>query len=266
MSEVVELLKELVSTDSVNPGLIDGAVGEGPIADFVMTWFQQRGFDVTRVEDTPGRPSVVAVARGTGGGRSIMFNGHLDTVGISDYNGDPHTPKVVDGKLYGRGSSDMKGGLAALMVAADRAAAAKLAGDVVVACVADEEHLSIGTQEILSNGFTADAAIVAEPVGFNMVVAHKGFMWFDVTVRGRSAHGSRPDLGIDAITKSGRFLVALDRYQETLALRPPHPEIGAPSVHASLIKGGQELSSYPAECSVALERRTIPGEEPEAVK
>lgn len=266
MSEVIDLLKKLVSIDSVNPGLIEGAVGEGPISEFVEEWFKSRGFEIQRFEDTPGRPSLVATARGTGGGRALMFNGHLDTVGVTDYNGEPHNPKIVDGKLYGRGSSDMKGGLAALMIAAARAARAELAGDIVVACVADEEHTSIGTAELVRHGVKADAAIVAEPVGYEIVTAHKGFMWFEIVVQGRSAHGSRPDLGIDAIAKAGKFLVALEEYGDNLAERTPHPLTGVPSVHASLIRGGQEVTSYPAECTISIERRTVPGETVESVE
>ncbi len=166
------------------------------------------------------------MARGGGGGRSLMFNGHYDTVTLSGYDGDPLDPFIRDGKLHGRGSFDMKSGVAAMMVAAARAKAAGHAGDILVACVADEEYASIGTQEV-ADRFGADAAIVTEPSHFQMTLAHKGFIWFDVTVKGRAAHGSRPELGVDAIAKAGKFLVALERYDLSLRARPTHARLGA---------------------------------------
>jgi acetylornithine deacetylase len=153
----------------------------------------------------------------------------------------------------------MKSGVAAMMAAAARARAGGLSGDVIVACVADEEHASLGTQEVLER-FRADAAIITEPSHFQMTIAHKGFVWFDVVVHGRAAHGSRPELGVDAIAKAGHFLVALEAYDLSLRAGGGHSLLGSGSVHASLIKGGEELSSYPAQCRISLERRTIPGE------
>ncbi len=188
-----------------------------------------------------------------------MFNGHYDTVTLAGYDGDPLSGKVQDGKLYGRGAFDMKGGVSAMMVAAARAKAMNLRGDILVACVADEEYASKGTEEVVAN-FTADAAIVTEPSHLELTVAHKGFVWFDVVVKGRAAHGSRPELGVDAIVKAGKFLVALEAYDLRLQANPTHGLLKSGSVHASIISGGEELSSYPATCRVSLERRTVPGE------
>ena len=264
MSPTSDLLAELVAIPSVNPGLVPGAAGEAAIADFCQDWLTRRGFEVHRLERVPGRPSVVGIARGAGGGRSLMLNGHYDTVTLEGYAGDPLAAERRDGKLFGRGAYDMKSGVAAMMVAAARAKAAGLAGDLLVACVADEEHASFGTEEVAAR-FSADAAIVTEPSDLELTVAHKGFAWFEVVVYGRAAHGSRPDLGIDTIAKAGRLLVAVDAWNRRLLASPTHPRLGAGSVHASLIRGGQELSSYPAECRVQLERRTVPGETGESV-
>ena len=262
----IELLKRLVATDSVNPDLVPGGAGETAIADLCSVWLAERGFEIHRLEERPGRPSIVGIAKGSGGGRSLMFNGHFDTVTLAGYDGDPLDPRVdADGKLYGRGSFDMKGGVAAMMVAAARARAGGLRGDILVACVADEEYASSGTEEVARH-FRADAAIVTEPSHLELTVAHKGFAWFDVIVQGRAAHGSRPDLGIDAIAKAGRFLVALEAYDKRLRATPTHAILKAGSVHASIIQGGAEWSSYPARCSISLERRTIPGETPRSVQ
>jgi acetylornithine deacetylase len=264
LSEVIDLLSRLVAINSVNPDLVPGAAGEAAIADFCATWLTKRGFETHRVEARAGRPSIVGIARGTGGGRSLMFNGHIDTVTLAGYAGDPLKAERRDGKLYGRGAFDMKSGVAAMMVAAARAKEARVAGDLFVACVADEEHASFGTQDVVTR-FRADAAIVTEPSHLELTIAHKGFVWYEVVIRGRAAHGSRPELGIDAIAKAGKFLTALEAWDRRLRVKPSHARLGAGSVHASLIQGGQELSSYPAECRIKLERRTVPGETGETV-
>lgn len=264
-NDPIDLLKSLVAINSVNPDLVPGGAGEARIADFCAAWFSARGMEVHRLETRPGRPSVVGIARGSGGGRSLMFNGHYDTVSTGSYAGDALDPAIRDGKLFGRGSFDMKGGVAAMMVAAARAKAKGLRGDVLVACVADEEYASSGTEDVARH-FKADAAIVTEPSHLELTVAHRGFVWFDVVVHGRAAHGSRPELGIDAIAKAGKFLMALEEYDRRLRASPSHPILKSGSVHASLISGGEEISSYPAECRISLERRTIPGETPASVK
>ena len=255
----VELLKQLVAINSVNPDLVPGGAGEAEIAAFCARWFADRGFEVHKLETKPGRPTIVGIARGSGGGKSLMFNGHIDTVSTATYDGDALAATTRDGKVFGRGSFDMKGGVAAMMVAAARAKAKGLRGDILVACVADEEYASFGTEDVAAN-FKADAAIVTEPSHLELTTAHRGFAWFDVVVEGRAAHGSRPDLGIDAIAKAGRFLVALEDYDKRLRANPTHALLKSGSVHASIIKGGDEISSYPGRCSISLERRTIPGE------
>jgi acetylornithine deacetylase len=214
------------------------------------------------VEPVAGRPSVVATAGGRGDGRSLMLNAHLDTVGVAGMSA-PHEPRVEDGRLHGRGSYDMKGGLAACMLAAGAAARAGLPGDVLLAAVSDEEHSSIGVQAVVER-FKADACVVTEPTSLQVCVAHKGFAWWRVTAQGRAAHGSRPDLGSDAIARMGPVLMRLAELDRSLEQRT-HPLVGRASVHASLIGGGQELSSYPERCVLDIERRTLPGETRESV-
>jgi acetylornithine deacetylase len=152
-----------------------------------------------------------------------------------------------------------------MMVAAAAAAARPHRGDIIVALVADEEFASAGTEEVLRH-FTADAAIVSEPTHEDIVVAHRGFAWFDVTIHGIAAHGSRPDLGVDAIAKAGRFLTGIDDLAKRLKDGPAHPILGTATIHASVIRGGEEISRYPAHCTVSLERRTIPAETAETVE
>ena len=259
-SEVVALTADLVRIDSSNPTLAPGGAGEATIAEYCTAWLAARGFTTTRLATRPGRPSVLATGAGQGGGRSIMLNGHLDTVSLTSYDGDPLDPVVCDGRLHGRGSYDMKAGLAALMVAAARVHRTPHRGDVVLALVADEEDASTGTEDVLTHT-RADAAIVAEPTGLDLVTCHKGFVWAEVTLTGVAAHGSRPDLGVDAIAKAGAFLTGLDRLAADLGARPGHPLLGTGSVHAGVISGGQETSSYPDSCRISVERRTVPGED-----
>jgi acetylornithine deacetylase len=254
--DVLPLLERLVSIDSVNPGL--GGGGEGEIADFVADWARAEGLHVEVDEVAPGRPNIVARTRGTGGGRTLLLNGHTDTVGHGGMV-DPLVPRVEGGRLYGRGAYDMKGGLAASLAAAAEAGRRGLRGDVVVTAVVDEELSSIGTQSIVKD-VRANAAIVAEPTGMRVCVAHKGFVGFELETTGRAAHGSRPDLGVDAIAKMGHVLVGLEALDRSLKERPPHPLLGSGSIHAGVIAGGSEFSSYPAHCVLQGERRTIPGE------
>jgi acetylornithine deacetylase len=255
--ELIELTSRLVEIDSVNPSLVPGGAGEREIAAFVAGWARTAGLDAEVLEATRGRPSVVVRARGLGGGRTLLLCGHLDTVTVEGMNA-PHSPRLEGDRLHGRGSYDMKGGVAAALVACRRAAALGLAGDVVVAAVADEEHASLGVQEALT-ALSADAAIVTEPTELEVVVAHKGFVWAEIEVSGRAAHGSRPHLGVDAIVKTGPILTALGQLDSDLGERT-HPLVGRGSVHASVIEGGSELSSYPSRCTLGLERRTLPGE------
>jgi acetylornithine deacetylase/succinyl-diaminopimelate desuccinylase-like protein len=255
--DVVDLLAHLVTIDSVNPALVPGGAGEAEIAAFVGAWSKDAGLATDVVESTPGRPSLIVRAPGRGGGRTLLLCGHLDTVGVEGMT-DPHVPRRDGDRLHGRGAYDMKSGLAAALVACREAASLDLAGDVVVPAVADEEHASLGVQDVLAH-VSADAAVVTEPTEMALVIAHRGFVWSEVEVQGRAAHGSRPHLGVDAIVKTGPILTALGALDARLHERS-HPLLGRPSVHASLIEGGEELSTYPARCVVGIERRTLPGE------
>ncbi len=262
MDPAIQLLRDLVAIDSVNPSLVPGAAGEGAIADAVAGAMRRAGMDVERQEAAPGRHNIVGVLEGRAPGRSLMFCGHTDTVGVEGMT-SPFDPVERDGRIYGRGSQDMKGGVAAMIDAVRVATAHGFArGRLVVAAVVDEEYASLGADALVT-AWRADAAVVTEPTDLEIAVAHKGFAWLEVETRGRAAHGSRPADGRDAIVRMGRVLVALEELDRALQRRSPHALVGTASLHASLIDGGRELSSYPDRCTLKLERRTLPGE-PEA--
>jgi acetylornithine deacetylase len=257
LSSLSELTAELVRIDSVNPDLIPGGAGEGEIARFVAAWLEDAGLEVEVEEIAAGRFNVIGIARGSGG-RSLLLNAHMDTVGVAGME-HPFEPRSKDGRLHGRGAYDMKASLAAIMLAGAEAAQSGLRGDVIVTAVCDEEVASIGSAAVAAR-VKADAAIVAEPTEERLAVAHKGFAWLELETRGRAAHGSRPDLGEDAIVRMGAALVRLEALDKALRGRPAHPLLGTGSIHASTIEGGTELSTYPDRCLVRAERRTIPGE------
>ena len=263
--ELVDTLRDLVRIESVNPSLVEGGAGEEEIAEYLEDWMISQGLVTARYDVEPGRPNVVGVLLGEGGGKTLMLNGHMDTVGVEYMNIDPLDPVVKDGKLYGRGSADMKGGLAASMLAIKSIvdSGTRLKGDVILAAVCDEEYASIGTEKLMQDTF-ADAAIIGEPTSCQIQIAHKGFAWVEVETRGLAAHGSAYKVGVDAITKMGHVLVGIEGIGERL-LETEHPLVGPGSVHASIIEGGRELSTYPDRCRLQLERRLIPGETSEDV-
>jgi acetylornithine deacetylase len=262
--DAVALTRELVRIDSRNPTLVSGAPGEARVAHALARVLEAWGFRVELRDAAPGRPNVIArVGKARPGARSLMLNGHLDVVGIEGmvhpaWDGNEH-----DGRLYGRGSSDMKAGVAAMCAAAARALSASggtLDGEIIVAAVVDEEYSSLGTRALVADGVRADAAVVTEPTKLAIMPAHKGFVWADVLVHGHAAHGSRWDVGIDAIRHAGLLLAALDAVDSELLPGREHPLLGRPSLHASTISGGIGLSTYPDRCQFTIERRTIPGE------
>ncbi len=256
--DVVSMARALVATPSVNPALAGGD-GEAQIARLVAEWLVGWGFDVRTVESPAGRPNVVA-RLGGGAGPSLVLNGHLDTVGVAGMRIPPFEADIRDGRIWGRGACDMKGGVAAVLAAARDAAADGVPGTLIVALTADEEDRAEGARRLIAEGLKADAAIVCEPTGLAIMPAHKGFVWLEVRFKGQAAHGSRPDRGVDAIRHAGLFLSRLDEIEGALAVRDPHPLLGYGSIHAGTIDGGTAASVYPSACRLVLERRTLPGE------
>jgi acetylornithine deacetylase len=257
---LTQTLRDLVRINSINPGLWQDGPGETEIAAYTASAMRALGLETCVQELAPKRANAVGVLRGAGGGRSLMWNAHLDTVGIAGMTA-PFSGEIRNGKLFGRGSQDMKGSLAAMLAAAKALldAGIRLKGDLVLAAVADEENESIGTVHLLQTHPT-DSAIVTEPTDMQLCLAHRGLIYYEVRVDGKAAHGSRYDLGVDAILHMGRFLAELEKLGADLRGRAPHSLVGPPSLHASLISGGTEISTYPAECVIQFEWRPIPGQ------
>lgn len=256
----IRLLQDLIAIDSVNPSLVEGAAGEGEVGRLIAATLQSAGMDVHVQPVSGGRSNVIGVLDGKQKGRTLMLCGHMDTVGVAGME-SPFDPVEKAGRIYGRGSQDMKGGLAAMIGAALHVAAGggPAAGRLLVAAVVDEEFASIGAEKLVTE-WKADAAVVGEPTDMKIAVGHKGFEWVEVTTEGIAAHGSRPADGRDAIMRMGRVLSRLERLDRTLQSRAPHPIHGTASLHASIIDGGREWSTYPEQCVLKLERRTIDGE------
>jgi acetylornithine deacetylase len=265
--DAVALTAALVRTDSRNPVLVPGGPGEHAAASLLAGVLREWGFRVELQEVAPGRPNVIArIGDARPGARSLMLNGHLDVVGVEDMVHAPFDAHVRDGRMYGRGSADMKSGIAAMCAAAARTAAeGSLAGEVIVAAVIDEEYESLGTRHLVESGVRADAAVITEPTRLAIMPAHRGFVWVRVDVHGRAAHGSRWDIGVDAIRHAGLLLAELDALDAGEMTTRSHRLLGRPSLHASLIEGGTGMSTYPAHCTLSLERRTIPGESADQV-
>jgi len=261
---VLEILQELIRTPSVNPSLsLDEAHGEEAIAKVAQNWLIANGVKSWPEEAAPRRPNVVAEV-GKGSGTTLVFCAHLDTVGTTGMTIAPFEPRQEANRVYGRGSYDMKGSAAAVMSAAAALVREDFPGRVLVALVADEEYASIGAQDFVKR-HKADACVLTEPSEGRLILGHKGFVWADIVAKGRAAHGSRWDLGVSAIAKMGRIIAGLDRFDhEELRIRT-HPLLGPASQHCSLIQGGSGLSTYAEECTLKVERRTLPGETPEQV-
>jgi acetylornithine deacetylase len=260
-SFITRTLQDLVRINSINPSLSANGNGEFEIGMYVAECLQGLGLEVTVYALEPGRVNVVGRLPGTRGGRSLLLNAHMDTVGVDGMIGDPFAGDIRDGRLYGRGAQDMKGSLAAMIGAAKALLDSDMtpAGDLLISAVADEEYRSIGTEDLVRR-VKADAAIVTEPTEMTLCRAHRGFIWYDVETFGRAAHGSRFQEGIDANMRMGRFLARLEGLERDLRQRPAHLLAGPPSLHAAKLQGGSEISVYAAHCLLQIERRTAPGE------
>jgi len=251
----VGLTARLAEIDSVNPSLVPGAPGEGRMAEFMAAWCERRGFEVHRRELAPGRFNVVAFRRGTGGGRSLLFNGHLDTVGTA--GPDTKRVRLADGRLEGRGVLDTKGGLAAAMLAVASMDAGELAGDVILAGVADEEYGSIGTEALVAE-WPADGAVMLEPTSFAIIPRHRGFAVIEVSFTGRSAHSSRPERGVNAVHAAARATLAVVALDARWAREAGDP-VERPATLANRVHSTGETFTVPARCELTVEVRTTAG-------
>ncbi len=263
-ASVLETLQQLIATPSVNPTLAPGeGNGEAIIAAAIRDWFTGHGVECSLEEAAPGRPNAIARIR-VGAGPTLVFCAHMDTVSTEGMTIPPFEPRVDGNRVYGRGSYDMKGGAAAILCAMAKLAMEPIRGTVTAALVADEEYASIGTQHFVAN-HKADACIVTEPCDGKLILAHKGFVWAEITTEGHAAHGSRWDIGVCAIARMGRIIAALDEFDRKQLRTRAHPLVGPASQHCSTVRGGAGLSTYAPSCTLEVERRTLPGETPEQV-
>jgi acetylornithine deacetylase len=255
-AEAVALLGDLVGIDSVNPALVAGAAGESRIVAHLRARLERSGFATTVVPARGGadRPSLVAVPPGPAGLPTVVLNGHLDTVGVAGMP-EPFTPRVAGDRLFGRGAADMKGGVAALVVAAERLVARGAPVRPVLALVADEEDAGLGSEAVIAGlpdlGVRPDACLIAEPTDLALSRSLRGFAVVRVTFRGRAAHSSQAELGINAVTHLGRLLHAVDE-------RAPAVRAAGGDLMVTVVRGGQSPFVVPdgAECLVEL--RTPP--------
>ena len=258
--EATKLLGQLVKINSVNP--FEGKKGgEAEVAEFIREKLSSYGLATRLQKVKSDRSNAIGILKGSGGGRSLMLNGHIDTVGVESMTIDPFGAEIDSvGRLHGRGASDMKGSVASMMAALKELAdsGARLKGDVIFTGVIDEEYLSTGTSEVIKE-YRSDAAIVGEPTSLNVGLAHRGYVWAEVEVKGKASHGSVPEKGVDAIVEMGRLISQIPALQEGYK-RLNHPLLGNPKIHASMIEGGTEWAVVPESCRLRIERRTLPGE------
>jgi succinyl-diaminopimelate desuccinylase len=260
--DAVDLISDLVRIDSVTPWLVEGGAGEADVVEYLARWVADLPVDVERVEVEPGRFNFLATLRGTGGGPTLCLNAHCDTVGYAGWPDEALVPRVDGERLYGLGASDDKGCCAAALLALRRVATggARLRGDLVVACVADEEGVSIGTEHLVRTT-RPDLAIVLEADDLSrVVVEHQGFGWLDVVVHGRAAHGSAPDAGVDAIVGLARVTARLADFAAEHFTNVPEPRNGHTVFHTGVAEGGTDYATYPSRASVGIEIGTQPGE------
>jgi acetylornithine deacetylase len=261
----IRTLQKLVQINSVNPSLDASGGGEKEIGTWIAGALNGLGIHADIDEFEPGRLNVTGILHGTGGGKSLLLNAHMDTVGIKGME-EPFSGAISGGKLYGRGAYDMKGGAAAMLGAAKALADSgqRLKGDLILSFVADEEYASIGAQRLVEK-YRADAAIVTEPTGLGICLAHRGFGIFKVVTEGKTAHGGKHREGVDANTKMGLLLAELHGLAKELPEQKKHPLCDEASIHVPLIEGGRSLFIYSNQCTIHVERRTLPGETQEEV-
>jgi len=259
-NETISVLKKLVSIKSVNPD-IEGGEGEIEVSNFIAEYLKKTGLEVHTQEVKDGRFNVVGILKGSGERKGLMFNGHADTVGVRNMTIDPLKPIVENGKLYGRGSCDMKAAIAAMMVTlkAIKESSMSPKGDLIISTVVGEEFDNVGARKLVGFHFSKPlgAVIVGEPTSLRLAIKHKGYINIVIETKGKAAHGSVPEKGINAIEKMAKIIVKLDEMKETASMKS-NDLLGPPKMHTSMIEGGREWSVIPDQCVLKVEIRTIP--------
>lgn len=260
-----DILRQLVAIPSVNPAMSDDPAlrDEYRVVDWLEPWFAARGFHVERVGRTPGRPNLLARFGAAAPKRVLLFESHLDTVGVTGFAGDPFALHEENGRLYGRGACDTKGPLAAFLAALDDQTLAALATSgtqIAWLGAIGEETGNLGAEEAIAAGLRADECVVLEPTDLRVVHAHKGVCWFTVAVRGRAAHASDPARGDNAIYKMPAVWKILDDATAAAAQVRTDSALGAPTFSVGTIRGGTGTNVVPDRCEIQVDRRLMPGE------
>jgi acetylornithine deacetylase len=278
----VEILKDLVAIPSVNPmgRDVEGPeYCEGRLSDYLENFFHRLGVECQRIEVLPGRANVIARLDRPGAATTVLLDAHQDTVPVEGMTIEPFRPVVREGRLYGRGACDVKGGMAAILGAFARLVAdrPKNAANVVVSCTCDEESTAQGARALArlwsdpahSGSLVSTAptvAVIAEPTDLNVIVAHRGAVRWKLRTKGRACHSSRPLEGVNAIYRMAEVLLCVERYAEELPrMVPAHPLCGTPTISVGRIAGGISVNTVPDECLIEIDRRVIPGEDPQSV-
>ncbi len=262
-SELIELTQTLVRMPSHKdtPGF------ERDVAEYINQYLLNEGISSELHPVINERPNVIATIKGDGTGHSLMFNGHTDTVLPYNMTIEPFTGSIEDGKIYGRGSVDMKGALASFMMTliAIKRSGFIPGGDVIFTAVIGEEGKSEGTEYIVNSDIRADAAIVGEPSDYEYAIGHRGLEWFDVTFYGKASHSGKPEQGVNAIEQAMTFInrVKQDLYPKLKDKYNEH--MGGSVMNFGTISGGTEQSTVADKCVLRIDRRFIPGEDKDTV-
>jgi acetylornithine deacetylase len=261
------LLRDLVSIPSVNPmgrALTGSDHFEHRLTNYLQQYFENLGVQYERQSVDLQRDNIVARCMIPGAQRTIMLEAHQDTVPTDEMTVDPFGAKIEDGRLYGRGACDVKGGMAAMLACFSRLVKDKPRGaaNVIMACSVDEEHTFLGVLRLMAGGIKADAAIVAEPTGLKIVNAHKGVVRWLLSVAGRACHSSSPDLGENAIYRMGHILTEIENYAQEMSEWTADLLLGPPTLSVGRIEGGSSVNTVPDSCRIEIDRRLIPGEDP----
>jgi acetylornithine deacetylase len=269
MIESTRLLRDLVALPSVNPmgrDLPEEIIFEHRVTAYLEDFFKGLGVPFERQRVADRRENIVARFQAPGAKRTILLEAHQDTVPIDNMTIEPFGARIEGDRLFGRGACDIKGGMAAMLAAFARVAREKPKGacNLIMACAVDEEFTFLGILELMKRRVQADMAVVAEPTDLNIVHAHKGVMRWHLSTTGRSCHSSRPERGINALYRMGRVLVALERYADQLRSRGADPLLGPATMSVGRIEGGTSVNTVPDRCTIEIDRRLLPGEDPEA--
>jgi len=260
--EVVNLLGDLISINSVNPLQDTSAKGEKELASYVENYLKNTGIKSILQPVLDERPNVIGIIEGKNKGKNFILEAHMDTVKVDNMTIDPFLPKIKEGKMFGRGACDDKGSLAAMLLAMKllKQKNIPLKGDVYLAAVVDEEYKYRGVLHLLNQGFKFDAGIIGEPTNLDIIIAHKGCLRWRIITKGISVHSSEPEKGENAIYLMSEVIGALQKRLIPLCREKSHPLVGSPALSVNIIQGGTQINIIPNRCFIEIDRRMIPGE------